>query len=167
MGFFDRGIRNVALSKKALSSSAESERSIAESGMVESRSQSVPECFLESVAFMPGRLSYGNEPDLVSFVVLGEDNDRDDSLEETDTDPSFFAVVFTVIDTGEHGIVEHPDGILEGDCMPGDVPTVFRFVPCVPHRVYIHYVCTHGKRSPGPTREGKNAPKSPKGGFPG
>jgi hypothetical protein len=75
-----------------LSSSGESERSISESGIVAKRSQSVPDCFLELDAFIPGGLSHGNDSNFILIVILSEYYDGDNAFEKTNPNPPFLPI---------------------------------------------------------------------------
>jgi hypothetical protein len=53
--------------------------------MVAKRSQSVPDFFLETVAFIFRRLSYGDYPNFIPLIVFCEDDNGHDSLQKSDT----------------------------------------------------------------------------------
>jgi len=145
MGFLAVGILSVAFWKKALSNSGDSEKSISESRMVPRRSQSVSDCFFEFVAFISRCLSYRYYSNLISVIVFGESHNGDDTFQKSDANPSFLAVVFAPVYTGEHREVEHFDGILKCNPVLRYIGSILRLIPKEFHTQYIHCVYTQVK----------------------
>jgi len=86
---------------------------MSDTGIVESLSQSVPERFLEAIAFIFRRLSNRNDSGFVPFIILAVNNHGNDSAKKSYAHPPFFSIVLTSVHAREHGILEHPRCILK------------------------------------------------------